>query len=269
MTIGERIRAARVEHQMTQRELGEKCGIAEPTIRRYELGKLNPKLGTIQRIAAAMGIPTSSLLDISSQVQLENDDGMAEQPTFEMDIYQKRAKRLLTHFSKLNDKGQVEAIKRLTEMARLPEYQKVESSFSLSETLLQYSARETGVVYRIQMDRTEEDCIPNETPFGRQDISLEVQHIVIVSTVSAKGRRWHYWCYLSPVPEEALEGILSQHDPYDCSDQVTLVFADRASFEAADRIWERRHFDDDSLPPHPLLLITKTEPGEWVIQNVT
>lgn len=269
MTVGERIRAARVKHQMTQRELGERCGIAEPTIRRYELGKLNPKLGTVQRIAAAMGIPTSSLLDISSQVQPENDDGMAEQTPFEMDIYQKRVKRLLAHFSKLNDKGQVEAIKRLTEMARLPEYQKVESNFLLSETLLQYSACETGMVYQIQVDQTEEDCVPNQTPFGGQDISLEVQHIVMESADSAKGRRWHYWCYLSPVPEEALEGILSRHDSYDCSDQLTLVFADRANFEAADRIWDRRHFDDNRLPPHPLLLITKTEPGEWVIQNET
>ena len=40
MTVGERIRAARRARGLTQKALGEACGIAEPTIRRYELGKL-------------------------------------------------------------------------------------------------------------------------------------------------------------------------------------------------------------------------------------
>lgn len=54
MTVGERIREARKYRQMTQRELGELCGIAEPTIRRYELGMLNPKFETIRKIASAL-----------------------------------------------------------------------------------------------------------------------------------------------------------------------------------------------------------------------
>ena len=54
MTIGERIRMARLEKGLTQRELGEKSGIAEPTIRKYELGKLNPKLETLKRLALAL-----------------------------------------------------------------------------------------------------------------------------------------------------------------------------------------------------------------------
>lgn len=62
MTTGERIRAARTKRGMTQREVGEKCGIAEPTIRRYELGKLNPKYETLQRIASALDVPVEALL---------------------------------------------------------------------------------------------------------------------------------------------------------------------------------------------------------------
>ena len=50
MTVGERIRNARKNAGLTQKQLGEKCGIAEPTIRRYELGKLNPKYETLQKI---------------------------------------------------------------------------------------------------------------------------------------------------------------------------------------------------------------------------
>ena len=56
-TIGERIREIRNERGLTQKTLGEKAGIAEPTIRRYELGKLNPKIDTAKKIAAALNVP--------------------------------------------------------------------------------------------------------------------------------------------------------------------------------------------------------------------
>lgn len=46
---------------LTQKKLGELCGIAEPTIRRYELGKLNPKIGTLNKIAKALGVPVTEL----------------------------------------------------------------------------------------------------------------------------------------------------------------------------------------------------------------
>ena len=47
MGVGENIRSARQRAQLTQKQLGKLCGIAEPTIRRYELNKLNPKFDTI------------------------------------------------------------------------------------------------------------------------------------------------------------------------------------------------------------------------------
>lgn len=59
MTAGERIRAARISKKLTQNALGTHCGIAEPTIRRYELGKLNPKPCTLQKIADAITLPLS------------------------------------------------------------------------------------------------------------------------------------------------------------------------------------------------------------------
>lgn len=62
MTVGERIRAARKAKGLTQKQLGEACGIAEPTIRRYELGKLNPKYETLQKIAKPLGLEAWQLL---------------------------------------------------------------------------------------------------------------------------------------------------------------------------------------------------------------
>ncbi len=64
MTVGERIRQNRLNKKITQKELGEKAGIAEPTIRRYELGKLNPKFETLQKIADALGVGIDELKDI-------------------------------------------------------------------------------------------------------------------------------------------------------------------------------------------------------------
>lgn len=64
MTTGEKIRAARKALGMTQKQLGKACKppIAEPTIRRYELGMLNPKLETLEKIASALNIGVSDLL---------------------------------------------------------------------------------------------------------------------------------------------------------------------------------------------------------------
>lgn len=50
MGVGENIRSARQRANLTQKQLGALCGIAEPTIRRYELNKLNPKFDTIAKI---------------------------------------------------------------------------------------------------------------------------------------------------------------------------------------------------------------------------
>lgn len=62
MTIGENIRLARKQAGLTQKALSELTGIAEPTIRRYEANKLNPKIETVTKIARAMGLYASDLI---------------------------------------------------------------------------------------------------------------------------------------------------------------------------------------------------------------
>lgn len=63
MTVGENIRKYRIEKGLTQKQLGEKCNIAEPTIRRYELNKLHPKIKTLAKIASALNIDVYVLLE--------------------------------------------------------------------------------------------------------------------------------------------------------------------------------------------------------------
>ena len=42
MAVGENIRKFRKEKGLTQKRLGQLCGIDEANIRKYELGKANP-----------------------------------------------------------------------------------------------------------------------------------------------------------------------------------------------------------------------------------
>lgn len=67
MTIGERIKKIRLEKGMTQKELAEKCGLFDSAIRRYESGRQNPKIGTVQKIAMALDVNIGELIEITEK----------------------------------------------------------------------------------------------------------------------------------------------------------------------------------------------------------
>ena len=54
--IGKIIEQARKKKGLTQKGLGEKLGIGEPTVSKYESGKQNPTVETLQRIADVLGV---------------------------------------------------------------------------------------------------------------------------------------------------------------------------------------------------------------------
>ena len=62
MTTGEKIKAARKQKGLTQKELAEMLEIAFPMISQWEHNTSNPKLSTLQRIADALEIPVDMLL---------------------------------------------------------------------------------------------------------------------------------------------------------------------------------------------------------------
>ena len=62
MTVGDRMRKIRIEKGLTQREVSARCHIAEPTIRKYESGRLNPKFETVEKIASALEAPVQALM---------------------------------------------------------------------------------------------------------------------------------------------------------------------------------------------------------------
>ena len=63
MTIGEKIKNARINAHLTQKQLGEKLGVSYVVVSQYENGKRNPKFTTLQKIADALEIDVGTLLD--------------------------------------------------------------------------------------------------------------------------------------------------------------------------------------------------------------
>ena len=72
MTTGEWIKTFREEKGLTQSQLGDLCGMADSAIRRYENGRANPKIETLQKIADALEINVLKLIGIKTDQQKAN-----------------------------------------------------------------------------------------------------------------------------------------------------------------------------------------------------
>ncbi len=69
--VGEAIRKARVEQNLTQEELGERIGVKRAQICKIESGKSSPTLSTLSRVFRALGISSATLdLDGGAKVAL-------------------------------------------------------------------------------------------------------------------------------------------------------------------------------------------------------
>ena len=118
MTVGERIRKYRTKKGWTQKK------IAEPTIRRYELGKLNPKYETLEKIADALDCTPAYLMGWEEDYEFrdvppgEPDNLEATKKWFAL----KQKSRLDEAYSKLNQTGQKEAVKRVEELTQIDKY---------------------------------------------------------------------------------------------------------------------------------------------------
>lgn len=63
MPTGLKIKEIRQRKGLTQKQLGELCGMADSAIRRYENGNANPKIETLQKIADALEVPLIFLVE--------------------------------------------------------------------------------------------------------------------------------------------------------------------------------------------------------------
>lgn len=132
MTVGERIKNARLTKEMTQKQVADACGMADSAIRKYESGKIMPTLKTLQRIAKALDADIVYL--ISGQTSAEVEQGIVVQAEAEAKYYTKprfaeaeawktRIDEIGKDMAKLNDEGQLEAVKRVRELTEISRYQ--------------------------------------------------------------------------------------------------------------------------------------------------
>ncbi|MGN0348584.1 MAG: helix-turn-helix domain-containing protein [Roseburia sp.] len=160
MTVGENIKRIRKEKGLTQKKLGELCGINEVQIRRYELGgkNSNPKIETLKRIADALDTPLilfveDDLLDAATWMDGDSEEELIDNKineimnNSEMSLEEKKAKakELMTQLEimsnyhldnanrayefmlnklirQLNHTGKDKALEHVEMLTKIPEY---------------------------------------------------------------------------------------------------------------------------------------------------
>ncbi len=123
MTIGELLKKARLDAGMTQKELANKCGMADSAIRKYESGKVIPKIETRKRIATALNITTSDLMS-PLELMSENFSESLNKAVEMIKISAEKDNRLLAAYHSMNDKGQEKALDVVEDLAQIPAYQR-------------------------------------------------------------------------------------------------------------------------------------------------
>jgi transcriptional regulator with XRE-family HTH domain len=120
MDLGKNIQKYRKEAGLTQRELAELLDVAVGTIQQYELGKRQPRLEMINRIAAALGIGIRRLYpDFQMEDWKETETYKNAQLKNKLDPLRND---LIAHFQELNEDGKTEAVKRVQELTEIPRY---------------------------------------------------------------------------------------------------------------------------------------------------
>ena len=121
---GDMIRKYRTEKGLTQKKLGELCGIADSNIRKYESGNQNPKIETLQKIADALDIPGNRLLAGKIISRDELKEKLSEYGLTHLVPDTEEERTVLENCKKLNETGKKEAAKRVEELTHLEKYTK-------------------------------------------------------------------------------------------------------------------------------------------------
>jgi transcriptional regulator with XRE-family HTH domain len=61
--MGMRIRKLREERDMSQTELARKAKISREYVNKLEAGRYDPTVGVLQKLARALGVPVTELLE--------------------------------------------------------------------------------------------------------------------------------------------------------------------------------------------------------------
>ena len=117
MTTGERIRQLRIEHQMTQEELGARIGVQKAAIYKYENGLVvNLKRSILEKLAIVLDTTPTYLMGMEDSAQQANVQLTPQQST------------LLAAFDQLNEEGQQKAVDYVDNLVLTGRYKKCAAS---------------------------------------------------------------------------------------------------------------------------------------------
>lgn len=122
MTIGDTLKQARLNAGLTQKQLGEKCGMADSAIRKYESGKIKPKIETLKKIALALNVSVIDLADFDTATEILADD--INQISMRYGQETPQYYRMVEAFSTLNHTGAEKAAVAVEDLAKVPEYRR-------------------------------------------------------------------------------------------------------------------------------------------------
>lgn len=108
MGIGQNIKNARKCKGLSQKQLGELLHVSQAAIGQFESEKSTPKLETIEKIAAALSVPVSDLLELGSNNPVPSHEDTS----------------FLEKLHTLNDKGKEKAFAYLDDIAGNPKYKR-------------------------------------------------------------------------------------------------------------------------------------------------
>ena len=116
MTTGDRIRQLRIEHQMTQEELGAKVGVQKAAIYKYENGLVvNLKRSVLEKLALVLDTTPTYLMGMEESEH--NPSTLTPQQS-----------ALLASFDQLNEEGQTKAVEYVEDLVLTGRYKKCPAS---------------------------------------------------------------------------------------------------------------------------------------------
>jgi len=139
MTTGQLIKAARKSTGLTQKELGERLGVAYQTLAQWENNLRNPKYETLQRIADALGIERYNLIPEEKAAIEYVKDRSAE-----LEAWKVRKDEIGKSLAKLNEEGQQEAVERVKELTEIEKYKRKRKPSPLSAGIKVYGDAPAG-----------------------------------------------------------------------------------------------------------------------------
>ncbi len=127
--MNKRIVQIRKSKKISQIELAKKAGISVNSLRLYEAGKRSPTFATLQKIAGALDVEMSDIIEYGYQKHLDSESSSSCAPKSTPDNpFQCYSRDHLEEIAKdyefLNVEGQKVAAERVHELTEIPRYKR-------------------------------------------------------------------------------------------------------------------------------------------------